>query len=168
MVCYSDIRADMRDGDVLGVKARGLVAWTIRGLTGESLNHVAMLVWIDDGLWVGEMREGVGYRLVPASQWMAERADDLVFWIQAPEPVSGSRAVHDYVLRTRVESPRYSYLTLISVWWSQVRNIRTPGRLVCSTWAQRGWMSAGYRRFRRLADPGDFFEHGRATIPIQA
>lgn len=165
---YSDVRAHILDGDVLGVKARGPVAWGIRALTGESLNHVAMLVWIDRGVWVAEMLEGEGYRLLPASQWMAEREQDRVFWIQAPDPARGSETIRQFVLETRVQKPRYSYWTLVSVWWSQIRNIRTPGRLVCSTWAEAGWAAAGYNRFTRLADPGDFFEHGQASIPIQA
>lgn len=167
MTTYASIRPFIKNGDVLGVKSRGAVAWSIRGLTGESLNHVAMLVRIEGGVWVAEMLEGTGYRLTPASQWMSERASDQVFWIQAPGMVRGKAKILDYVLQSRAKPPRYSYWTLISVWWSQLRNRRTRGLMVCSTWVERAWSFVGYPLFDRLADPGDFFEHGQAVIPIQ-
>ncbi len=87
MKSYADIRSDICDGDVFAVKNRGLVAIGIRVLTGESVNHIAVAVWIGDGLWIAEMREGRGDRLVRASQWLQENRGKLVFWVEAPSMV---------------------------------------------------------------------------------
>ena len=161
---YADIRHLVRDGDVLLVKRRGFVSGAIRALTGESYNHVAMLVWLD-GLWVAEYREFVGFQLLPASQWL-EQADGTVWWGTAP--VRGHKRLKGTVLAYRDDSPPYGYWTLAKVWWSQIRNKPGEGGDVCSTWIQRMWEAVGFEGFRRLADPGDVAEVCHSLTPVQS
>jgi len=161
---YETIRHLIQDGDAFLVKRRGFVSGAIRALTGESYNHVALVVWLDEAAMVAEMREFRGFQITPASQWIKQQ-DGLVWWGQSP--VRGSECIRRDVLLTRDLKPDYSYLTLIRVWWSQLRNLPGKGGPVCSTWVQRIWEGNGYDGFTRLADPGDIAEHCRYLTPLR-
>ncbi len=132
MKSYADIRGEICDGDVFAVKNRGLFSIAVRVLTGESVNHVAVAVWIGDGLWVAEMREGRGYRLVRASGWLQENQGKLVFWVEAPPVVRGNDSMLRIVVETKAENPGYSNRTLVKVWSSQLVNRMKKGAMVCS------------------------------------
>lgn len=156
---YSDVRLDMRSGDVLMVKGTHLVGRLIRSITGESFNHVAMVLRSFSGVFVVEMREGKGFRLTPASQWFEEQHKKTVLWGKFPGKQRGGFCHEIFAMRQR--SKPYSYWTLITVWISQFTNRKAPGRLVCSTFIQKDWDHCGYTMFEKLADPGDFMEHAR-------
>ncbi len=163
---YAKIRDKIQDGDVFAVKNRGMFSIMIRLLTAESANHVAVLLWLENGLWVSEMRLS-GYRLVRASQWVKENKGRTVFWVEAPECVRGNCVVKKIVLETKTKNPDYSKWTLVKVWWSQLMNRMHHGAMVCSTHAQHVWRQCGFAGFTRLADPGDFLEQGVSSTPVK-
>ncbi len=156
MIEYAALRDEMRSGDLFLVEGRGVISTLIRVLTGQQLSHVALLVWIDGGLWVAEMREFVGFQLRPASLWLEDisGAGHTVYYGRAPRRVRESPLVKETALGFR--SQGYGYLSLLQVWWAQLRRTRLrPRGVVCSTFVQRCWEAAGIA-FSQTADPGDF------------
>jgi hypothetical protein len=147
----------MRDkalsGDVLLVEGRGLVSRLIRALTGQNISHVAMLLWIGETLWVAEMKEFTGYRLRPASLWVADAMQSsVIYYGFAPAEVKAEQ-VKDSAFKFRNE--KYSYLSLLKVWLAQLLRKKTNAGLVCSTFVQRCWEACGVE-FKQTADPGDY------------
>lgn len=159
------MREQTMTGDLLLLEGRGLFSVLIRVLTGQQISHVAMLVWIEHGLWVAEMRNA-GYTLTPASQRIPEMHDSgQVYWGPAPRKV---RLQYENVT-TKVLSfrgSRYSWWSLLTVWASQVTKRRLPGRLVCSTLVERAWRAGGFE-FTRTPDPGDFMHLCQRVHPIE-
>lgn len=149
---YPTLRKLAKDGDVLMLEGQGLVSLLVRMATGQQISHVAMLVWIDGGLWVAEMQELRGYRLTPASARVPELCQaGFVYFGQAG--IVSTSAILDTVKHFR--GARYSYWTLFTVWLAQLFRFRAPAKLVCSTFVQRCWEAAG-KTFTQTADPGDF------------
>ena len=153
------------NGDALGVQSRGAVGIPIRGLTASNWSHVALVYWRRvDGrldLWVAEMKEGIGFRRLPVLDWMnGVHPQALVYLAEAPRKVRGREEIAELIDATAEKPPAYGYLSLLSVWVSQLIRRRVWHRgLVCSTWAQRIWeRSGGGWRFSRTMDPGDFLE----------
>ena len=155
---YQELRQLAMTGDVLLVRGS---MW-VRLLTAESYSHAALLVWDEaDGLWVYEFLEGQGYQSMPASQWFEERAGrgQELYYGEAPEIVRAqpwrvTQAARSY--RDRGLRRRYGWLSLLTVWWSQIRGKRLPVWFrVCSTFVQECWEAAGFQEFERTADPGD-------------
>ena len=157
MIAYSDIRPDLRTGDVCLASGRGLFQRIVRIFTGETANHVGLIV-VDDGVWVAEMREGLGFQWVPLSQWLSERHGQRCWIGYAPPPVRGNEDVVKFAHYARDKRPAYGWRTLLRVWWSQITGRPVPGSgWVCSTFVADAWRFAGFRDFDSLPDPGDFF-----------
>ena len=152
---YADARARMASGDVLMVKATGLVSRLIRMVTGESINHVAMVLnQGHKGLFVVEMKEFHGWRMMPLSQWIEHNKRKEVLWGKTPCHMRGSSCFESYAMKQRAR--KYSYWTLVTVWISQFTGKKMPHKLVCSTFVQKAWGNCGYEMKKGLADPGDF------------
>jgi len=150
---YEDVRYKMASGDVLFCKRRGIISVLIRVATAETFNHVGLILRTHKGVFVVEMREGVGWQMMPASQWMEANKKAEVFWGKAPALIRGSYCVEDYALRAR--GKRYSYWSLLSVWWSQIWNRKTKSNLVCSTFVQRVYEKCGDTKYNKSFDPSD-------------
>lgn len=165
MLAYQELRAIAGDGDVLLVEGRGWVSAFIRALTGQSISHVAILLWFGQHLFVAEMKEFHGYRLRPASLWIADALSaGTVYYGAAPRPVSVAvGAVPRVALSYR--NNRYSYASLFSVWLAQILRRKVPGGLVCSTFVQRVWETCGYH-FDQTADPGDYLRMCEFVLPM--
>jgi hypothetical protein len=165
---YDWLRDEAHNGDVLLVEGRGLIGTGIRMLTGQQFSHVAMLLWLDDAtLWVVEMKEGLGYRITPASQWVPEKCDGArLYFGRAPLKVT---AAPDLVRTTALQyrGHRYSYWTLATTWVSQILRRPLPNGLVCSTFVQRVWAACGVR-FLQTADPGDYMHLANDVTSIEA
>lgn len=161
---YKDARHEMMSGDILMVKATGFVSRFIRVLTGESINHVALVLHQPHGVFVVEMREGKGWQMMPASQWMEAQAKNVVLWGKMPTNKRGAYCFESYAMKQRDRN--YSYWTLLTVWLSQLTRRTQHGNLVCSTFVQRCWAKCEYHMFPRLADPGDFLEHAQEITRV--
>lgn len=156
MRAYNEVRQFMQTGDVLLCKKRNPVSILIRIFTAESFNHVAVLLRNAYGrVEVAEMRGGIGYQQMPMSQWLLQNKGTEIFWGQAPDTVDRYLA-YKVILMTRAVNPRYSYWTLVSVWLSQVFQVKTKSANICSTFAAKVWTDSGYGKFLRTPDPGDF------------
>lgn len=172
---YQDMREIARNGDVLLVRGNAAV----RIFSAESVSHVAVLVWVpalhgprSGGLWVYEFVEGTGYQALPASQWFDQRRGQLILYGRAPNAVAAfPDRVFSAATRYRFLQPmrrRYGWLSLATVWASQVLGRRLPvWARVCSTFAQEVWEFAGYYGLKRTADPGDFVEHCQSLTPVE-
>lgn len=156
---YKAIRKQMESGDVLMVKGKGPISRLIRAFSGESISHIAYLIRRPEGLFVAEMKEGKGFRFIPASQWGKENAGREILWGKFPGIARGQLCHEDYVMSQR-EKP-YSYWTLVTVWLAQWGLWKLPGNAVCSTFAQRGWLHCGFDKIPGLADPGEFLNYAR-------
>lgn len=159
---YRDIRNTAVSGDALILEGRGIAGGlAIRILTGQRASHVALLVWIDEGLYVAEMvgTRG-GYVLSPASERVPEMvAQGRLYYGQAPAVVrERSEQMAEKILSYRPQrdgdTTPYSWWSLVTVWISQVLRRRLPSMLVCSTLVDRVWGACGYR-FVQTPDPGD-------------
>lgn len=152
---YREMRDKACNGDVLLLEGHGWVGTLIRVLTGQSFSHVALLLWIDNGLWVAEMKELHGYRLMPASHWLENTMHGAhVYWGAAPDMV---RTRHIVVKEEafKYRNQRYSYISLFTVWLSQILRRKVASKLVCSTFVQRVWSACGFQ-FEQTPDPGDY------------
>lgn len=160
-------------GDVILVKGQGVIGTLIRGLTGESYSHVALLLRDPGGVgWqVAEFGEGIGFSLMPLVEWLDKRRGQTLFYGVAPEvvrqkPGTVHLAATRYVSAGWIRGT-YGYLSLAKVWLSQVLKINIPVlQKVCSTFAQEVWKLAGYTGFTRTADPGDIAEHCTVRYPL--
>lgn len=166
---YSDLREIAKTGDIILLEGTGIVSRIIRVLTGQSISHVAALFWLDGGLFIAEMVEGVGYQIVPASQRLSAMKG-IVYFGSAPKVVQDATdSIMGVICSYRTDKTKqgYGYLSLIKVWWAQIRRkpYRTRGK-VCSTFVQELWESAGYH-FDQLADPGDYVRRCRYVARLE-
>lgn len=161
---YTDFRDQAQTGDLLLVEGRGLVGTFVRMITGQQASHVAVLLWIRDGLWVAEMRSR-GYTLTRASQRIVEMAESgQVYWGKKPKALQWQvETLIGAALRYRGQ--RYSWWTLVTVWLAQVSRRRMPRNLVCSTLVEKVWSAGGYE-FAQTPDPGDFFKLCQSVTPL--
>ena len=150
MINYAQLRANARTGDLLALKGRGIASYLVRIFTATSWSHVAVLLWVDEGLWVCEMAWS-GYRMRPASQWVPEQSAD-VWWCRAPEFIKEECATE--VLLAHRGRP-YSYWSLITTWISNLLNRRLPSGDICSELAQNLVESCGGKRQKSLWTPDD-------------
>lgn len=150
---YDEIRSQLASGDVLLCKRRGIVSILIRVGTAETFNHAAMIIRQHGGVFVVEMREGKGWQMMPASEWMEVNKKAEVYWGKAPLLVRGSYCIEDYALKAR--GTRYSYWTLFTVWLSQLFNKKTIADMVCSTFVQKGFETCGHPAVDKSYDPSD-------------
>lgn len=164
---YEVMRSLARNGDVLLCRTERM--GFIRIATGESVQHVAVLIWLIDGLWVFEFVENVGFQAMPASQWFDGRTNQTIFFGIAPEEVRGKPEVFEAAVRyrnvkfneksrwERFKTLGYGWVSLLKVWASQVTGKRVAVvQKVCSTFAQEIWEAPGYKGFVDTADPGNF------------
>lgn len=155
---YSEMRLSAKTGDLLLVKGKGFFSQMVRVVTGESISHVALLFWLDGGLFVAEMIEDNGYQILPASQWFPGAAGPVLFGC-APKVVQDCpKTILGTIARYRDDKKRqrYGYLSLLKVWWAQItgKQIKVHQR-VCSTFVQDVWEQCGFH-FQQTADPGDY------------
>ena len=151
---YSEVREHAANGDLLLLEGKGPVGRFIRVVTGQQISHVAMLLWLDEGLWVAEMRNA-GYSFAPASQRIPEMQEQgIVYWGKAPRQVR-NRPIHIHEKALSFRGSRYSWWSLVTVWCAQVLKRQMPRNLVCSTFVEKVWEAAGWN-FHQTPDPGDF------------
>lgn len=158
---YEDLRKNAGTGDILLQAGTGLASRMIRVFTGSQYSHVALLVWIDNGLFVSEVKPGTGYTLTPASQRIEEMCNSgIVRYGKAPLDLN-MRLAREAIMKFRDGAedrdldPSYSYLSGFIIWISQLINRPLPHKFVCSTYVQHIWAAGGIE-FNRTADPEDF------------
>jgi len=166
---YDEMRTRALSGDVILLEGTGFVSKAIRVLTGQSISHIALLVWMEGGLFIAEMVEGNGYVITPASQRL-KTLKGIVYFGAAPKVVTVEpEKVLAQVLEYRADKKKqqYGYLSLLKVWWAQlVHKSYTPTRKVCSTFVQETWQECGFT-FAQTADPGDFMGHCRYVVKME-
>lgn len=161
---YNDLRPLLHTGDLLLVQG----AWWIRVATGESVSHVGLVLRRGSGVWVADYTWRSGYRVVPASQWLAERAHRRLWWGRAPLPV---RAAPQQVLwqadRWRADPPPYAWWELPAIWWHQLlgRPYRARGPQ-CHSYVYTIWRAAGYAE-PPPRDPGDYLSRCDEIRPVE-
>lgn len=160
---YEAMRGIAKDGDKLFVRGMAF----IRVMTGEAQAHVAVLFWMDGGLFVAEFTAKTGYIIMPASQWFDQRKGQEITYGQAPDivrnnPISVRETIYRYrAMDTQTGARRwfgpngYGFASLLKVWWSQVTGWAVSVRQkVCSTFAQEVDEACGLL-YSQTADPGD-------------
>lgn len=153
---YEYVRESIRSGDVISVRGTGIAPRLIMLATRGNVSHSAMALWIGEGLWIWEIREGVAtraMRLTPASLYFEDQLmrKRRIWWSQAPEVVRNDNEIEARALAVRHRS--YGWSALFMVIWSQWlgRMVRTR-QVVCSVAIQRLWEKSGVK-FTRLASP---------------
>lgn len=164
-ITYDEARRVAQTGDVLLVEGRGWIGTAIRVLTGQQYSHVALCVWLDGGLWVAEMLEGVGFRLTPASQWTRKTSDKMSLGVAQDAVHADSQLIANAIMQARANPPDYSYWSLVTVWLSQILRRPLPAGRVCSTLVQRVWELSGLE-FDETADPGNIARACYQIFPI--
>jgi len=160
---YAELRRKAGIGDVLLVSGDDAMSRLLRAATASQYSHIAVLVWLEGGLWVSEVKPKTGYTLTHASKRIPQMlAQGTVRWGAAPIVVA-RRLMLRAVTRYRdgagddALDPGYSYWSGLTVWLSQLTGYALPHRMICSTYAQEVW-EAGGLTFDGPADPEDF-EH---------
>lgn len=159
---YITARTIIKTGDIIGCEGNGFILLAIRKLTGQSLNHVAMFVWIEEGLYIFEFVEGTGFQFKPASIWMNKRLkkQERLYWGRAPDLVSNQpKQILSYVSKVRNgkrTDRNYNYWELPVLWASQYFNFTIEALSgVCSTSISHAWKTTGYK-FKKYPRPGDY------------
>ena len=157
---YSDLRDQIRTGDLMLVEGTRLASEIIEHFTGGRFSHVGVF-WRDTsgGVWVAEEIEEVGYHCIPASSALAEQSGPVYLGV-APVPVRQQpEKVMEVVQKFRSDKSLqpYGWITLPKVLVAHFGAHIDPERVqaVCSVFAQRTWMNCGMK-FETLADPSDF------------
>jgi len=167
---YLDERPHIQSGDLLLCEGKGFVSTLIKMLTAQQISHVAVFIWINETLWVAEMKEFVGYRLRPASLWIDDylRSKSGNLYIgYAPEKVYQQPDVARELAFHYRES-KYGYLSLFRVWWHQLTGKRRRTRgIVCSTFVARIWEACGVK-FSQTPAPGEFLRMCRFVSRVQS
>lgn len=70
-VIYSDVRSDIKDGDILMYKGKGFVSWVVKTVTRSAYSHAGVAVWWNRRLMVIEA-VGEGVVIAPLSRNVAE------------------------------------------------------------------------------------------------
>tara|TARA_R110000787_G_scaffold257683_1_gene362864 strand:+ start:585 stop:1085 length:501 start_codon:yes stop_codon:yes gene_type:complete len=155
---YASIRTSIVTGDVAMVEGFGIVSKAIRVLTGEKISHIAMFIWLGDGLFIAEFKEFHGFRLMPASIWLKDTisSGNNVFYGQAPHVVR-SKASDIARLAFKWRNKPYGYFSLLKIWWSKITKRPISVRKVaCSTYVKDMWFSYS---FPVTPAPGNFMEY---------
>jgi hypothetical protein len=167
---YEQLRQQAQDGDVLMVEGRAFISRFIRMFSGESVSHIAVLFWLDGGLFVAEFLEGKNYLITPASQWFEEYKKNKfqVLFGMAPKMVRGNAAISQVVAKYRADKSlqAYGWWTFLRIWVAQWTNKNYQVKAkVCSTFVAAVWSECGYR-FARTPDPGDYLAMCQLTMPV--
>lgn len=164
MFTYEEVRERVKTGDVALVEGMLPGSVGIRVLTGQQISHVGLFIWQEDGLWVYEFTGRTGFRAVPASQWVKEHERDKLYWGRAPRVIRDNpEAVVQAAQSFR--GGKYSFWTLVTVWWAQILRRPVKGKIVCSTFVQKVWEALKYH-FSQTPDPGDFMRHCVTVTPF--
>lgn len=167
---YEEIRKIAKTGDVLLLQGTSFISKIIRVFTAQQFSHAALLWWWNDGLYIAEMYEGIGFQIMPASQKIAEMQGQVYFG-RAPKQVEDKAdTVEAFINAYRDDKSRqgYGYFSLLKVWWSQVTGKDLQSReKVCSTFVEAAWASAGFR-CDDLESPGGLVPYLQSLIPLDA
>ena len=158
---YSDLRPQIKTGDLMLVEGIRLASEIIEDVTGGRFSHVGVF-YTDSagGVWVAEEIETIGYHCIPASSALAEQAGPVYLGI-APVPVRQQpEKVLEVVQKFRSDKSLqpYGWITLPEVLVAHCLGTKfDPERVqaVCSIFAQRTWMACGMK-FETLETPSDF------------
>lgn len=156
---YEQIKKRALTGDVLAVKGNGFASKIIRTFTGESYSHVALLVKENHGLMAYEFVEGVGFQILPASEWVRRRKNQNLRYCVAPSEVSSLAVLVESAAKSyrnsSVASRLYGWFSLVKVFISQKIGLKIKVRKkVCSTFVQECWATARFE-LSKTADPGE-------------
>jgi hypothetical protein len=161
---YKEFRQIAETGGILGTSGKKVVGMFIRIFTGASLQHVAIVFWMDEGLFVAEFQEGVGFQMMPASQWFKNQPKKVIFYGKPPEVVKNKEElVKRLIFEVRDSESRfktnYNYWELPIVWFANIFNLNVKGLSgVCSSFVNRIYSKCGYPK--KMQVPGDLFEMG--------
>ena len=156
-------------GDVIMVEGRGFGSQLIRMMTGQQVNHVALIEKNEQQTWVLEMTARHGFSATPIGLWFRrqDREKKYLYWGMAPSSFRGGcKPMRDKLAEIQRNPPHYSFWSLVTVWWAQVTRSKVPHRYVCSTFVREAWAACGYT-FDQTPDPGDFMRHSTSVSEIE-
>ena len=159
---YDEFRIIAKTGGLLGAHGHGIIGTIIRVATGESLQHVAILFWEGDGLFVAEFIEGTGFQIMAASQWVKKRKKYIIYYGYPPEEVlNNQELVKKLIYSIRDDDNafkrNYNYWELPIVWFANIfgHSVSSLGG-VCSSFVGRIYDKCGVKKHMQV--PGDMFE----------
>ena len=158
---YQKFRTLAQTGGVLGVHGKGPIGFFIKLFTAESLQHVAIIFWHEGGLFVAEFTEGVGFRIMPASQWFKLKKKYKIVYGKPPLLVANKeKVVKTLIFNVRDNEnwykKNYNYWELPLVWFANIFNTTTPIAGVCSSFVGKIYDACGVEA--KMQVPGDFFK----------
>lgn len=163
---YADARGQIRHGDVLLFRGRGLFSCIIKRRTRSTYSHAALAFWIGSRLMLAESREGQGVRLLPLS---AAVRDVAVHVYRPRQPLLAREADVVFDRALSLLGQAYGWheigriaLSLIPGWpaptWSP-RDDRPSSSPICSQYVSICYRAAGRDLVPNLDDgsttPGD-------------
>ena len=176
---YAQLRNYAFTGDILFQAGDSLGAKFLRVFTASQFSHVALLVWVNGGLWVAEIVPKTGYTLSPASQRIPEMLAAGNLWYAKAPAARGdlSRpAYREAIMKYRDNSPNkaldpaldpsYSMTSALLTWVAQLTNRNIPVKLICSTFVQEVWEADGVE-FERPADPESLVDYVDTLIRVK-
>lgn len=165
MLRVAQIRKELHTGDVLEVRqARWLGALPIRKRTDSVYSHVALILDLEDGLFIAEATWPQGVRLVPLDKWLKGMRGEVDLFAVDPDQVNTWKM--RIFAMNRLGDP-YSLWQLVASWGHVVRLIRRFSKKpkdvnrqawICSEFVSAAFLAGGYRHDEKFlpaeTDPG--------------
>lgn len=160
---YATARSLIDDGDLIAVREHsGFLTPFTRFFTRSPVTHVGIALWMDGGLWMGELNGGKNHA-VPLSQLSDTDFD--VYYPPVPSRAKAREAVQEAL---RIKIPyAFGVLPVIGLLdWLRIKVfIHARKLLVCSGWCVMVYERAGWPERTRVLSPADLV--AQLTLKLQ-
>jgi hypothetical protein len=150
---YAEARSKIEDGDMIAVhETHGFLTPITRFFTRSSVTHVGIALWMDGGLWMGELNGGKNHA-IPLSQLAGTDFD--VYY----PPVPSRTKARASLLNALREKIPYAFIALPVIgllnWMGIKVFIHARQLLVCSGWCVMVYEKADWPERTRILSPAD-------------
>jgi hypothetical protein len=179
---YEEIRDQIKNGDVLMYKGRGLISSIIQWVTRSPYSHAGIAAWWNERLMVLEAK-GRGVVVSPFSRNIKEYRGD-VEWFSCVREISDEGRLNMVIFAQEELGKRYGRLKTIGLGLKTLfeRNmekrdrLKKESKLFCSEYVAQIYNSIGMdlkkQRSDRFMKPGDIAEspflERRGTLKLQS
>lgn len=120
---YSEIRSDIKTGDVFFTAEKALFSRLIRFFTKSTVSHVGMFVILEERVFCVESMEGFGVRTIPASELLGKKK----FIFGKIESKFSEKEIHERAFGNKKGLPKigskYDMIgALLSLFWDTKSN----------------------------------------------
>ena len=150
---YNEARKLIDNGDLVSIRtSHGIMGNLTKYFTRSDYTHCGIAIWIEGGLYIGELNGGRNH-LTPLSQY--ENAEFDVFY---PPRGLKSDTIKDSVMKKLRSQIDYGYLAFVAIGITEWLKLKAypnwRNTLVCSSWCITVYEDAGWSKQSHLISPG--------------